>query len=157
MVANYISSHPNDANRIAVFATEGSYLSDSILKNNSAMQILRENNVPIIAVGGTGGTGKPSLAHARALAAAGLNAYYLKVANNSHVGTVRDLFADGVPQYVMGLSDVINNSQGDKYLLYKYNPQTGKLELSDLSEIQGVSVPMDYVMNALLENDNSIY
>jgi len=137
--ADYLTSHPELASSTVIDINDG-YNMPFNYKN---YDVLKNNNVPILFV-------SPSKEYCSSRAR-GVNKFILPFAQSgfnlisintddwNHAGICNYFFINGIPQYIFGSSNEIGSDyvvRSPNYQAYKYNPQTNKYELVDISQIK---------------------
>ena len=131
----YLEKHEELADKSAMIIADGYNISDV---NASKMTMLIDNQVPIFHIGPHDGNRVTNID--TNLAKDGYNIYRIDTWDNVHMYINRDIFANQMPEYVLGYVDEVgNNGTGGKepnYIVYKYNKETSEYEEVNIDVMQ---------------------
>ena len=131
----YLEKHEELADKSAMIIADGYNISDV---NASKMTMLIDNQVPIFHIGPHDGNRVTNID--TNLAKDGYNIYRIDTWDNVHMYINRDIFANQMPEYVLGYVDEVgNNGTGGKepnYIVYKYNKETSEYEEVNIDAMQ---------------------
>ncbi len=134
---DYISKRPQYAGVTSIVINEGNWVMN---QKSSAYSVLKNNNIPVIIISGVNKAENKN--NVIKLTKMGINATRITSEDKTHVHVPVDTFKNGIPEYILGLTDSVGNagysskSSRPNYKVYKYNKKTQSYELVDINTIK---------------------